>query len=254
MIVKSGTIQPLLVPVSAALLVLLYCLSATAGDKQDPVSELSGFWTVRFEQKPSNAAVIDLLPEEAIFIDDAGAGELGLNDFAGLKLSEQGKREIEQYNYHDELKTENTCVDPSVVFYMQSPFPMEINHGRDMIVFNMEYFDMVRIIFMDGRGHPSADAPHTKSGHSIGHWDGDDLIVDTTHIASGTIMNNGLTHSDNIHMLERFRLSKDSNTLWLTQLYDDAEVFSGIGARYMAWRKVPGEHIYPYECDPSYGE
>jgi hypothetical protein len=137
---------------------------------------------------------------------------------------------------------------------MQSPFPMEIYHGTEMIVFRMEYFDMVRVIFLDGRGHPPAAAPHTKSGHSIGRWEGDALVVDTTHIAAGTIMNNGLTHSDNIHMVEHFKLSPDGKTLWATQVYDDPEVFTGLAARYMAWRLVPGEYIYPYECDPSYGE
>ena len=215
---------------------------------------MSGFWSVRFERTPSNQAMIDALPKDAVLIDDSGAGELGKDDFAGLELTERSKVEVRSYNYHDELKLENTCVDPSVIFYMQSPFPMEIYHGTDMIVFRMEYFDMFRVIFLDGRSHPPADAPHSKSGHSIGHWEGDTLVVDTTHVAAGTIMNNGLTHSDSIHMTERFRLSEDGKTLWATQVYEDPEVFKGLAARYMAWRKVPGEYVYPYECDPSYGK
>lgn len=217
-------------------------------------NDMSGFWSVRFERTPSNQVKIDALPDNAVLIDDSGAGELGKDDFAGLDLTERSKEEVRSYNYLDELKVENTCVDPSVIFYMQSPFPMEIYHGTDMIVFRMEYFDMFRIIFLDGRGHPPADAPHTKSGHSIGYWEGDTLVVDTTHIAAGTMMNNGLTHSDNIHMTERFRLSDDGKTLWATQVYEDPEVFKELAARYMAWRKVPGEYVYPYECDPSYGK
>jgi hypothetical protein len=108
-------------------------------------------------------------------------------------------------------------------------------------------------VFLDGRAHPPADAPHTKSGHSIGHWEGDTLVVDTTHISSATFTNNGLNHSDNIHMVERFKMSPDGATLWATQVYDDPEIFAGLGARYMSWRKVPGEYLYPYECDPRYG-
>ncbi len=136
---------------------------------------------------------------------------------------------------------------------MQAPFPMEIHQGRDMIVFQMEYFDMVRIIFMDGRQRPGPDFPHSKNGHSIGHWEGNELVVDTTHLSEGTFMNNGFNHSEDLHMVERFRMSDDGNTLWLIQVYEDPAVFAGRAARYMAWRKVPGEHVFPYDCDPSFG-
>jgi len=136
---------------------------------------------------------------------------------------------------------------------MQAPFPMEIYQGRDLIVFKMEYYDMYRVIFLDGREHPPSDAPHSKSGHSVGRWDGDSLIVDTTHISSATFMNNGFDHSDDIHMVERFAMSPDRKTLWLTQTYEDPSVFEGVAARYMAWNARPGDYVYPYECDPGYG-
>jgi hypothetical protein len=238
---------------ASALGLVLGATLARAEDLKAGQPDLSGFWQVKFERERSGQALIDELPKGAVFINDAGAGELGIGDFGGLKLTPRALEEIRNYDFADELKRENTCVPPAAVFYMQSPFPMEIYHGTEMIVFKMEYYDMVRIIFLDGRDHPPADAPHTKSGHSIGHWEGDTLVVDTTHLASGTLMNNGLSHSENVHMQERFRLSTDGTTLWLTQVYEDPEVFEGLAARYMAWTRVPGQYVYPYECDPSYG-
>jgi len=139
-----------------------------------------------------------------------------------------------------------------VAFYMQAPFPMAIDEGRDLIVFRMEYYDLVRVIYLDGRDHPPADHPHTKSGHSVGHWDGDTLVVDTTHIAAGTFMNNGFDHSENMHITERFRLSPDGNTLWSTQVYEDEETFEGLAARYIAFVREPGGFIYPFECFAGY--
>ena len=50
-----------------------------------------------------------------------------------------------------------------------------------------------------------------------------------------------------------YRVSKDRGTLWLTQQYEDPQVFDGLAARYMAWTHRPGEDVYPYDCDPSYG-
>jgi hypothetical protein len=216
--------------------------------------KLEGFWTAKLERAPSGKALIDELPKAAVLINDTGAGELAAGDFAGLRLKQRAIDEVRNYDYSQELKRENTCVPPSVAFYMQAPFPMEIYQGRDLIVFKMEYFDMYRVVFLDGRQHPPADAPHSKSGFSTGRWEGDTLVVETSHIESGTFMNNGFNHSDGITLSERFRLGPDGNTLWLTQVYEDPEVFEGLAARYMAWTRRPGDFVFPYECDPSYGE
>lgn len=229
-------------------------VAGTPVPAQENAPDLEGFWTVKFERAPSGQALIDELPADAVLINDTGAEELAEGNYSGLELTARALAETRNYDYADELKTENTCVPPSVAFYMQAPFPMEIYQGRDLIVFKMEYFDMYRVVFLDGRGHPPADAPHSKSGHSIGHWEGDTLVVDTTHIEAGTFMNNGFSHSDSLHMTERFRISPDGATLWLTQLYDDPDTFTGRAARYMAWTRRPGEFVYPYECDPSYGD
>ena len=235
--------------ISLALIILLLPVLAQAAQAPD----LNGFWTVRFEQEPSGTELFARIPADATYINDAGGGELPEGDYGGLRLTERALEEIRNYDFEYEFSTAYSCMPPSSVFYMQAPFPMEIHQGRDMIVIRMEYFDMVRIIFMDGRDHPGPDYPHTKNGHSIGHWEGDELVVDTTHLQSATFMNNGFNHSEDIHMTERFKLSEDGNLLWLIQVYEDPAVFAGKAARYMAWSKVPGEHIYPYDCDPSFG-
>jgi hypothetical protein len=215
---------------------------------------LDGFWAAKLERAPSGQALIDELPKAAVLIDDTGAGELAAGDFGGLKLTERALEEVRNYDYQSELDPENNCVAPSVAFYMQAPFPMEIYQGRDLIVFKMEYMDMMRVVFLDGRPHPPASAPHSKSGFSTGRWEGDTLVVTTSHIESGTFMNNGFTHSNALRLEERFRASPDGNTLWATQVYDDPETFEGTAARYIAWARRPGEFVFPYECDPGYRE
>jgi hypothetical protein len=107
-------------------------------------------------------------------------------------------------------------------------------------------------VFLDGRPHPPESAPHSKSGFSTGRWEGDTLVVETSHIESGTFMNNGFNHSDSLRLTERFRSSPDGNTLWAVQIYDDPQTFEGRAARYMAWTRRPGEYVFPYECDPGY--
>lgn len=230
---------------------VLLSLSATA---QDDIPDLSGFWQVGFEREPGGRELLDKLPEGAVFIDDAGGGELAEGDFSGLQLSAEAQRAVAEYDFDQELSREFACTPPSAAFYMQAPFPMEIHQGRDMVVLKMEYYDRVRIIFLDGREHPPADAPHSKDGFSTGYWDGDELVVTTTHLAPATFMNNGFDHSADLRMTERFKLSPDGSRLWLTQVYEDPAVFEGLAARYMSWRREPGQYVYPYDCDPSFGE
>lgn len=242
--------QPLLRSAGVCSSAALCLLAGGAGAQPD----LEGFWGPRIEQARSGQALIDELPDDTVLINDTGAGELAAGEFSGLKLTQAAIDEVREYDFADELKRENTCNAPSVAFFMQAPFPMEIYQSAELIVFKMEYFDLYRVVFLDGRAHPPATAPHTRSGHSVGHWEGDTLVVDTTHVTPGTFMNNGFNHSDQLHMTERFRSSPDGTVLWLTQVYEDAAVFEGRAARYMAWTRRPGEFVYPYDCDPSYGE
>jgi hypothetical protein len=228
------------------------CAFAAAA-AQEPDLDLTGFWAVRFEVAPGGQALIDALPDDIVMIDDTGGGELGAGEFAGLQLTERAIAEVESYDYAAELDPENACNAPSVVFYMQAPFPMEIYQGRDLIVFKMEYFDMYRVVFLDATEHPPPDAPHSKSGHSVGHWEGDTLVVDTSHISSATFMNNGFSHSDDIHLTERFALSGDGSSLSLIQVYEDPATFEGRAARYMAWTRQEGEYVFPYECSAVFG-
>jgi hypothetical protein len=230
----------------------LVLAALVSGARAQP--DLEGFWTPRLEQARSGQALIDELPDSAVLINDTGAGELAAGDFAGLKLTPAAIEEVRRYDFGAELKRENTCNPPTAAFFMQAPFPMEIYQSDELIVFKMEYFDLVRVVFLDGRPHPPPTAPHSRVGHSVGRWEGDTLVVDTTHMTSGTFMNNGFNHSEDLAMTERFRLSPDGNVLWLVQTYEDSAVFDGLAARYMAFTRRPGEYVYPYDCDPSYGE
>jgi hypothetical protein len=227
-----------------------HSLAATANAQPD----IEGFWTPRIERTYSGQGLIDELPDGVVLINDTGAGELAAGDFAGLKLTPAAIEEVRRYDFDDELKRENTCNAPTSAFLMQAPFPMEVYASDELIVLKMEYFDLVRVVFLDGRAHPPDAAPHSRVGHSVGRWEGNTLVVDTTHLTSGTFMNNGFNHSENLHLTERFRLSPDGDVLWLVQTYEDAAVFDGVAARYMAWARRPGEYVYPYDCDPSYGD
>ena len=226
----------------------LMLLAAPAAAEPD----LSGFWAPAFEQPEPDPAMIAKLPPNTVVIDDTGAAEFPRMEFGGLRLTPEALAHAEAWRPEDEMTLQRVCQPPSIVYSVQGPFPFEIDQTDDLIAFRYEYYDQIRLIFMDGRGHPPADAPHTKMGHSTGRWDGDELVVDTTHIAASTITNNGLDHTGEVHMVERYKLNPDGTKLLATQWFEDPAVLETNGARFIEWTRRPGEYIFPYECDPSF--
>jgi hypothetical protein len=220
--------------------------------------DLSGYWMISFGATPPNRAAspfeqeaIDQLPSGTKLLADSGLVEFPPGEYGGLELTEATVAKIAAYDMDVQVSIANTCQPPSIIYSMQGPFPMEIFQGRDLIVIKMEYYDVVRIVFMNETTHPT-DWPHSVAGHSIGRWEGDTLVVDTAFIQSSTMMNNGLDHSDDLKLIERFRLSPDGKTILLTQEFEDPAVFAGRAARLIPLDKGEG-HVYPYACDPSYG-
>jgi hypothetical protein len=117
-------------------------------------------------------------------------------------------------------------------------------------VIKLEYFDLVRVVFMNETAHP-ADWPHSQTGHSIGRWDGGTLVVDTVALSPGTLFNNGVDYTGDVRLIERFRLA-DADTLVIRQQFTDPGSFSGTAARVLALNRGD-DHVYPYDCDPAYG-
>jgi hypothetical protein len=236
----------------------LVCLLAGCG--ADPpgddarLARLSGYWTSVIDLEPYEQSMLDELPSAAHLVRDTGTiPELPIGDYAGLTLTAKALEEAQKFDPAAERGPSEACDAPSVVYFMQAPFPMEVYTSDQLIVFKMEFYDLVRVVFLDGRNHPATDVPHSRVGHSVGHWEGETLVVETTHIRGGTFLNNGFNHTENIRLTERFRVSPDGKTLWLTQVYEDPEAFAGLAARYMAFAKGPdGGSVFPYDCNPGY--
>lgn len=217
-------------------------------------ADLSGFWAADFAPPPPaqrDKSLIGKLPAGTVVIEDTGVAEFERGDYGGLKLTPAALEHAAKWRPEDDLTVQRACAVQSVVYAVQGPFPFEILQTRDVIVFKYEYFDQVRTIFMDGRAHPPADAPRSKMGFSTGRWEGDELVVETSHIMAGTITNNGLDHSDDLRMVERFKITPDGK-LSSTQWFSDKAVLETDGARYITWSKRPGQYVFPYDCDPSF--
>jgi hypothetical protein len=236
----------------AAAAAALACAPAGAKSSDPAHPDLTGYWGPSFNIGPMPDDLKAKLPANTVILKDTGPAEFPRGEYGGLIPTAKAKAKADAWKPEDEMTLARVCLPQSVIYAEQGPFPFEIEQAPGLIAFRYEYFDQVRLIHTDGREHLPADAPHTKMGDSIGHWEGDTLVIDTDHISASTITNNGLDHSDDIHMVERYRLSADGKRLEASQWFSDPEMIQNNGARFIAWSKDPAKHIYPYECDPSF--
>lgn len=214
-------------------------------------ADLSGYWNAPFRAYDMPADLKAKLPEGAVVLGDTGAAEFPRGEYGGLVLTQKALDHARDWQPTDEMTISRVCLPQSIMYTVQGPFPFQVIQAPGLVVFRYEYYDQYRLIYTDGRAHPPANAPHSKMGHSIGHWDGDELVIDTTHLAPSTITNNGLDHSDQAHMVERYRLADDGKALEAVQWFEDPEMLENAGARFIRWERGD-DYIYPYECDPTF--
>ena len=88
----------------------------------------------------------------------------------------------------------------------------------DVILMHFQQYHEFRKVFLDGRPHPPASNPdddtdnRTWSGHSVGHWEGDTLVIDTANMLPSFFDQTGARTSGEAHLVERLTLF-DANTL-----------------------------------------
>ena len=86
------------------------------------------------------------------------------------------------------------------------PGPTEFLVTPEQTIIIWDYMNEMRRIYTDGRPHPpAAEYPATVMGHSIGHWEGDTLVVDTIHMKAGIYDRSGAPHSAQLRLAERIR-------------------------------------------------
>ena len=109
-----------------------------------------------------------------------------------------------------------------------------------------EEFDLVRVIYM-GEDATTEGSP-TLLGHSVGRWDGSELVVETRGISWQFFDSSGLQHSDELELVERFAVNADGSELNYTLIATDPATFTEPVTLTKEWLWRPGEVVRPYEC------
>ena len=129
-----------------------------------------------------------------------------------------------------------------------SPFPQKFVQTSNLIVILDEgNIHSYRQIFLDGRGHPKNMDP-LWMGHSTGKWDGDTLVIDTVGLNDKTWINGqGVPHSDQLHVIERYR-RPDLGHLEAEITIEDPKAFTAPHTFKRSYTLLDGE-ILEYVCN-----
>jgi hypothetical protein len=96
------------------------------------------------------------------------------------------------------------CLPEGMPGMMNGPFPMEILQSKGQVTIIQEAYNQVRRIVLDQPQKPIDDVEPGFYGHSVGHWEGDTLVVDTVGIKESVRYQN-MTHSKEMRIKERIR-------------------------------------------------
>ena len=141
---------------------------------------------------------------------ERGAGP-NPGDFTGIPFNDSGRAFALMNSQSQISMPERICAFYSQWHLLVGTFGMKIWNETDRVTGKTvawvigAWEDRAQMtIWMDGRPHPSANAPHSQAGFTTGVWDGDVLTATTTHMLTGYLRRNGVMTSDEATMTTHF--------------------------------------------------
>jgi len=164
-------------------------------------------------------------PAKAGAVKGKGTGApKGPRLYGGTELTEAGEKAAADFKREDTPRFK--CETTSIVFDWNFDGPVDrITQNKDTIVLEYGQFGLKRTIYMNQKEHPN-NIKASRAGHSIGHWEGDTLMVDTLGFSPG-FLNTPVRNSDKLHVVERFSLDPDKMALTRNYSAEDPVYLKG---------------------------
>jgi len=211
-----------------------------AGGTPSPGFDLSGYWTAAMH-------------EDAL---ERGAGP-ELADYGGFPINDAARLFALSYNASRVTLRHHQCDGYVAPYSIRSignarAWEERDEHTQRLIAIHWfnQTFEGRRTIWMDGRPHPPAYAPHTWMGFSTGRFVGNALEVRTTHLKQGWLRRNGLPESDQATLVEFF--VRHGDRLTHTGVITDPVYLSEPEIRTTDFFRQPVDHqSWLFPCDDS---
>jgi hypothetical protein len=141
------------------------------------------------------------------------------------------------------------CIPVTAPTLMLYPVTSVVELGTDIVKFHVDWMSSERVVYLDGRGHPENGAP-SLHGHSIGHWEGGTLVVDTTQFGEHKQGNSmSLPSGLRKHVVERLALSDDHKHLKYEVVLEDPDYLAAPVTYSAEWDYRPDLAPTGLPCD-----
>jgi hypothetical protein len=218
-------------------------------DRRDggPEVDVTRAYNNLFMDRGTQLATIDGKKRSSIIVDPTD-GRIPPLTPEGTKRLDAQTKSLEVYDSYRNRPLAERCVigQASTGGPPMLPGPYNNNYqivqtpGSLMIL--VEQIHDVRIIRLDGRPHLPANIRQWM-GDSLGHWEGDTLVVDTTNLTDKTGFRGS---TENLHVIERFT-RVDANTIVYRFTIDDPSTFTRQWTGEYPFLAAAGP-IYEYAC------
>jgi hypothetical protein len=142
-----------------------------------------------------------------------------LGDYSGIPLNDAARAKADSWDAALYGLPEWQCRPHAAYNMWRSVHPARIWKDVDPVTgetfaIHANFNDLIeRIVYMDGRPHPPAEAAHTWAGFSTGKWEGDMLTVETSHLKEYMLRRDGVPASDQATMTEHWMRHGDVLTI-----------------------------------------
>jgi hypothetical protein len=152
--------------------------------------------------------------------------------------------------YRDDI---GQCWPAGLPVIMTRVWPIAMVQGPTTIFMISGFMNSTRIIYLDGRKHTDPDlVVRSFNGESIGHWEGDTLVVDTTgFVDDHHWVDNGIPGSDALHVVERMKLINNGATLEIEYTFTDPKSWEGSWTSTKRFHREETTDITEASCLPD---
>jgi len=170
-----------------------------------------------------------------------------------LTLNDKGLAAKAAYDPLSDDNPEATCVGRPTPAALVSTslylMQIDIQEKQEIVILRSEWYDEERTVYMDGREHPDP-SKRFVTGHSIGHWDGDTLVVDTRNFEDHrSPYQTGVPSGGQKHVVERYRLNADGTRTELEFTLEDPEYLAEPMVHRRPLMYSPHMEMFSGKCD-----
>ena len=174
---------------------------------------------------------------------------------AELRLTDQGAAAQAAYDSLSAENPESQCIGrpaPAMIVSSNlSPMQIEINEEQQRIMIRSAIWDEERTVYMDGRSHPDI-SERFHSGHSIGWWESETLVVDTKNFTDHrSPYQIGVPSGAQKHVVERYRLIEGGTRIAVEFVLEDPDYIAEPLTHARELIYSPQMEIAAYDCDPE---